>query len=102
MPSGAGLQCVAGVCQLSSSADGGGETPKPSGVDAAVPDSGSTPESCGPCKTPPANVCENGETLRVYAAGGSCEDAGACTYGHTLLACADGVPPQSAAPLGGR
>ena len=41
------------------------------------------------CNTPPANVCENATTLKLYSSTGSCS-AGTCSYSYGFASCANG------------
>jgi hypothetical protein len=41
------------------------------------------------CNNPPANVCENASTLKVYSSSGSCS-GGACSYTYGFASCAGG------------
>jgi len=41
------------------------------------------------CNTPPANVCENASTLKIYVSSGSCQ-LGTCSYGYGYASCANG------------
>jgi hypothetical protein len=41
------------------------------------------------CNTPPANVCENASTLKLYSPSGSCS-LGTCSYSYGFASCAGG------------
>jgi hypothetical protein len=41
------------------------------------------------CNTPPANVCENATTLKIYTTSGSCS-LGTCSYSYGYASCANG------------
>lgn len=97
----------------SSVAEGGGgdgsqdgDASTPGDDDATAPDSGSSDAAaaldgsdgaaptdagaaCGPCVTPPANRCVDGQTVAYSHPVGTCV-AGACVYGETVSACSSG------------
>ena len=51
------------------------------------------------CDSPPANVCDNASTLRVYSASGSCS-AGSCSYSYGFVSCAKGCSGGQCTPSG--
>jgi hypothetical protein len=51
------------------------------------------------CNAPPANVCENASTLRVYASSGSCS-AGTCSYSYSFVPCPNGCASAMCTPGG--